>query len=248
MITAKDMQIVIPSRRRVESCAWTVRLFKNPIVCVAAEEADDYRDKVNAEIVFHPNDIVGLGPLRQWILDHWKQRLIFQCNDDVRSLYCVVGFRPRKIVDPEAIERIILNSANICADLGISCFSFSPFQDDVRKFRPQKPFSLTRLEGAMLGFIDRKLRYDPKVAQFDDVDLSLECCLKERFCWQDSRFAAEHNFITKGGGNTISRGLDNTKRELQYMKRKWGPYLGVGYSKETISLKVCVSRIQDLDV
>ena len=32
------------------------------------------------------------------------------------------------------------------------------------------------------------------------------------------------------------------------MKRKWGPYLGVGYSKETISLKVCVSRIQDLDV
>jgi hypothetical protein len=247
VITAKDLQVVIPSRRRMESCSWTVRLFKNPIVCVAEEEADDYKD-VGALVMTHPNDIVGLGRLRQWILDHFNARLIFQCNDDVKSLYCVVGFRPRKIVDPEAVERIILNSANICEGLGISCFSFSPFQDDVRKFRPQKPFSLTRLEGAMLGIIDRKLKYDPNVSQFDDVDLSLQCCLKERFCWQDSRFAAEHNFITKGGGNTISRGLDNTKRELQYMKRKWGPYLGIGYSKETISLKVCVSRIQDLDV
>lgn len=247
MITAKDLQVVIPSRRRVESCAHTVKLFKNPIVCVAEEEMDDYAG-VGAELVSHPNDVSGLGPLRQWILDHFPQRLIFQCNDDVKSLYCVVGFRPRKIVDPEAIERIILNSANICTDLGISCFSFSPFQDDVRKFRPQKPFSVTRLEGAMLGIIDRKVRYDPNVRQFDDVDLSLECCLKERFVWQDSRFAADHNFITKSGGNTVSRGLENTKRELQYMKKKWGPYLGVGYSKETISLKVKVQRNQDLEL
>ena len=111
-----------------------------------------------------------------------------------------------------------------------------------------RPLRLTRLEGAMMGIIGRKLKYDPNVSQFDDVDLSLECCLKERFCWQDSRFAAEHNFITKGGGNTISRGLENTKRELQYMKRKWGPYLGVGYGKEVISLKVKVERNQDLDV
>jgi hypothetical protein len=247
MITAKELQVVIPSRRRVESCAWTVKLFKNPIVCVAEEEKGDYKD-VGAELVTHPNDVVGLGPLRQWILDHFPQRCIFQCNDDVRSLYCVVGFRPRKIVDPEAIERIILNNANLCADLGISCFSFSPFQDDVRKFRPQKPFSTTRLEGAMLGIIGRKVKYDPNVRQFDDVDLSLQCCLQERFVWQDSRFAADHNFITKGGGNTVSRGLENTKRELQYMKRKWGPYLGAGYSKETISLKVKVSRSQDLEL
>jgi hypothetical protein len=247
MITAKELQVVIPSRRRVESCKWTVKLFKKPIVCVAEEEKDDYRD-VGAELVTHPNDIAGLGPLRQWILDNFKQRCIFQCNDDVRSLYCVVGFRPRKIVDPEAIERIILNSANICEELGISCFSFSPFQDDVRKFRPQKPFSFTRLEGAMLGIIGRNVKYDFNVRQFDDVDLSLQCCLQERFVWQDSRFAADHNFITKGGGNTISRGLDNTKRELQYMKRKWGPYLGAGYGKETISLKVKVQRNQDLEL
>lgn len=238
---------MIPSRRRVESCAHTVKLFKNPIVCVAEEELDDYRD-VGATLVTHPNDIGGLGPLRQWILDRFTERCIFQCNDDVKSLYSVVGFRPRKITEPEAIERIILNAANICEALGISCFSFSPFQDDVRKFRPQKPFSLTRLEGAMLGIIDRKVRYDPKIKQFDDVDLSLQCCLKERFVWQDSRFAADHNFITKSGGNTVSRGLDNTKRELQYMKRKWGEYLGVGYSKETISLKICVDRLQNLDL
>jgi hypothetical protein len=247
LIESKDLQVVIPSRRRVESCSHTVKLFKKPIVCVAEEEKEDYRD-VGAELVIHPNEVTGLGRLRQWILDHFKARIIFQCNDDVKSLYCVVGFRPRKIVDPEAIERIILNAANICEGLGISCFSFSPFQDDVRKFRPQKPFSLTRLEGAMLGIIGRKLRYDANVSQFDDVDLSLECCLKERFCWQDSRFAAEHNFITKGGGNTISRGLEKTKRELQYMKRKWGPYLGIGYGKEVISLKVKVERNQDLDV
>lgn len=223
-----------------------MRLFKKPIVCVAEEEKEDYH-AIGAELVTHPNNVTGLGRLRQWILEHFDAKLLVQCNDDVKCLYCVVGFRPRRISDPDAIERIILNQANICEDLGISCFSFSPFGDDVRKFRPQKPFTLTRLEGAFLGIIGRKVKYDPNVAQFDDVDLALQCCLKERFVWQDSRFAADHNFITKAGGNTVSRGLENTKRELHYMKKKWGPYVGIGYGKRVISLKVKVPRQQDLE-
>ncbi len=100
----------------------------------------------------------------------------------------------------------------------------------------------------MLGIIDRKIRYDPNVLQFDDVDLSLQCCLKERIVWQDSRFAADHNFITKSGGNTVSRGVANTERELAYMKKKWGPYLGVGYQKAVLSLKINVVRNRDLVV
>ncbi|HWP59508.1 MAG TPA: hypothetical protein VNL14_16570 [Candidatus Acidoferrales bacterium] len=247
MIEAKDMLVVIPSRRRVESCAQTVKLFKNPVVCVAEEELGDYKD-IGAKIVPHPNDIFGLGRLRQWILDHFNERVIVQCNDDVRSLYCVVGFRPRRIVDPHAIERILLNSANICEELGISCFSFNPFQDDVRKFRPHKPFQLTRLEGALLGILDRKIRYDPEVTQFDDVDLSLQALLKERIVWQDSRFAAEHNFITKAGGNTVSRSVENTQREFKHLKQKWGQYIGIGYQKRVVSLKVRVSRQQDLEL
>src|SRR5262249_60085463 len=91
LIESKDLEVVIPRRRRVESCSHTVKLFTHPIVCVAEEEKEAYGD-VGAEVVTHPNEVTGLGRLRQWILDHFKARVIFQCNDDVRSLYCVVGF------------------------------------------------------------------------------------------------------------------------------------------------------------
>lgn len=246
MISADSLRVVIPSRRRVESCAEAVRLFKRPLVCVAEEELSDYRG-IGAELLSHPNEIVGLGRLRQWILDHVRAHVLVQCNDDVKSLLCLVGRSVRSIIDPDAIERLLLNAAGICEELGVTCFSFSPTKD-VRKVAPWEPFRLTRLEGALLGFVGRGLRYDPAVSQFDDVNLSLEACLKDRFVWQDSRFAAEHNFITKGGGNSVSRSVERTTAELAHMKARWGRYMGVHSWKTTIRLVVGVPRRQSLDL
>lgn len=244
MIPPEEFQVVIPSRRRVESCRETVKLFRAPLVCVAEAEAEDYRD-VGAPILTHPDSISGLGRLRQWILDTVPNRVLVQCNDDVEYLICLVGRNERRISEPAAIERLLLNAAEACDALGISCFSFN-CTVDVRKERPFLPFGFSRLEGALFGMVGRKMRFDPAVSQFDDVNLSLECCLKERIIWQDERFAPVHNFQTKGGGNSVSRGKKQTAEELDYMKARWGHYLGVSHGLDTVRLAVRVDRARPL--
>lgn len=245
MIQPSDIQVVIPSRRRAEEAKYCAALWPSPVVCVADEEVDDYQD-VGVPVVPHP-PTRGLGQLRQWILDNFPHRCVVMCNDDVRALMCLVGKRARRITDPQAIFQAVWNAAVIAEGIGISCFSFSPTQD-LRKFNTQDPFRFTRLEGALFGFIGRRIRFDPKVMQHDDVDVTLQACLQDRIVWQDSRFAVAHNFQTKGGGNSEMRGSQRSREELLYMRAKWGDYLGWTPRDSVISVAVGVPRRQPLEV
>lgn len=247
MISKKDLKVVIPSRKRVESCAKTVQLFHNPIVCVAEEEEDEYLSALDCLVVTHPNEITGIGRLRQWILDRFDDRCLVQCNDDVRGLVCMAGQKSRRIRDRDAILAIMLNAANIAEGMGACVWSFAP-SPQPRMFSPIKPFYFTRIEGSLAGMIGREVRYDPKVAQFDDVDLALECLRTKRYVWQDVRFAPIHNFQTMAGGNSISRGKEKTAAELAHMKRKWGRYLRVHLTQSTVSLIIKVSRQQKINL
>jgi hypothetical protein len=257
MLHPDDLHVVIPSRRRVPEATYCVQLWpKGKVtVCVDEVEADDYR-AVGAPVVTHPPMKNGLGELRQWILDHFDSRCLVSCNDDVKGIRCLTGKRSRFIRDPGNMMQIVFNAATIAEGIGISCFGFSPTLVPFR-LDPFRPFLFNRLEGALLGIIDRKLRYDPQVAQHDDVDLTLQAMLTERIVWQDARFGVEHNFMSKGGGNSISRGEERMKRELAYLKRKWGEYFGymerkpgedgkVGAGVPRMSTAVNVKRQQDL--
>jgi len=246
VIEASDMQVVIPSRKRVESCRHTITLFKNPIVCVDESEAEDYAD-VGAEIVTHPRTY-GLGELRQWILDNFPQRVVVQCNDDVKSLQCCVGRHVRKITDADAIQQILLNSANIAEFIGTSVFTYSPYGSDVRMCWSNDPIRFNRIEGCLFGMIGRKFRFDPKVRQHDDLDLTFQVLLKDRIVYMDSRFAPEHDFMTKAGGNSEIRGNAAMTEELKYMRSKWGKYFGITRRKSMTSTAVGVKRRQQLKV
>jgi hypothetical protein len=228
----RDMRIVLPSRRRVAWCRESLKLWPTATVCVGEEEAADYR-ALGCEVVTHPDNIVGLGRLRQWIIEHFTERCIIQVNDDIRGLWCVVGKRSRVITDPPSIWQILLNSATIAEGLGISCFAYSRFGGDVRMFEATKPFSVKLLDCSLFGMIDRNYRFDPNVSQCDDVDLTLQCLLKERIVWTDVRFApvrlSNGGFSDKMemGGNAVSRGVEQTKREVEYLQKKWGAYYTV---------------------
>lgn len=247
MITDKDIQIVIPSRRRVESCRRTLELWPDAVVTVDEQEMDDYRD-VGAEVIPHP-PVYGLGELRQWILDNFDKKLIVQCNDDVEGLYCLVGRRPRLINDPQAMMQIILNQANIIEELGVSVFTFSPVGADIRKFWPQNPFRFNRIEGCLFGVLrPTRVHLDPRVRQHDDVDLTLTCLLHDRYVWMDSRFAAKHDYMTKAGGNSEIRGSMNMDEEIDYLRNKWGKYFRPLHKKTMLSTMIAVDRQQEIKV
>ena len=64
------MQFVIPSRGRADVIGQkALRIFPDAVMCVGDNEVEAY-SKVTQNLLVHPAGVVGIGPLRQWILDH----------------------------------------------------------------------------------------------------------------------------------------------------------------------------------
>jgi hypothetical protein len=63
------MKIVIPSKGRasVIQCK-ALRLFPNAVVRVGEDEVEPY-GKVSSNLLVHPANVLGIGPLRQWLMD-----------------------------------------------------------------------------------------------------------------------------------------------------------------------------------
>lgn len=221
MLAARDMQIVIPSRRRVQSCRTTANLLPSAKICVAEEEADDYHE-FGDRLVTHPDDVTGIGPVRRWCLDNFDAPTLVLIGDDVERVYCLVGRRPRQIKDPEAIWQVIYQAASVAHELNITCFAFA-MTADIRKFFPYQPFGLNKCAGPCLGFNGRNVVADPRLARYTDVDINLACLLKDRFCWQDCRFAFTHSFQNNVGGATHVHTVEHSQRDLATLASKWGP-------------------------
>ena len=91
------MQVVIPSRERVESCKKTIHLFHDPIVTVAESEMADY-SSLGCEVVSHPDNLVGCGPIRQWILDNFGDGTVFMADDDISHVWRLLGTSRKRAI------------------------------------------------------------------------------------------------------------------------------------------------------
>ena len=222
-MTEKDLKIIIPSRRRVESCRRSFQLVPSADVCVAEEEKGDYAEFGGA-LSTHPDEVTGVSNVRRWILQHYKQRCVIIFDDDVLRVSCLVGRKTRRIEDPAAIHRILLNSATIAEAMGASLFSYA-ITANVLDFFPYDPFSFLKANGPCLGFIGRGILPDPALSHNTDADLTLQALLKTRFVWQDTRFMFEHKIMTNSGGNRHVISKESWARDRKYLKRKWGDYL-----------------------
>lgn len=237
------MRIVIPSRKRAQSCAHALRLFPSATVCVDEAEAADYAPicaATNVELLLHPSSVAGIGPLRQWILDNVEDETVFMVDDDVSHLGVVAGRATRhaRIQDPDAVLQIVANAEACARGLGTPVFGFSQNGADVRKFRPQDPFVLATWVGGAIGIIGRDLRYDTELRLRADIDFCLQALLKYRCIFMDNRCAFIHQRFNNTGGNAHQRSQERNAYELAYLKRKWGKWLKVRQAKGTTIIDV----------
>ncbi|HWP59507.1 MAG TPA: hypothetical protein VNL14_16565 [Candidatus Acidoferrales bacterium] len=222
-MTEKDLRIVIPSRKRVESCRRAFRLVPSAEVCVAESEAEDYRE-FRAALTTHPDDVAGVSRVRRWILEHRKEKCVVIFDDDVSRVICLVGRKARVITDPVAVYRIIFNAASIAEGIGVSLFSFA-ITPNILNFFPYDPFGFLKANGPCLGFVGRRLLPDTALSHNTDADLTLQALLKDRIVWQDTRFMFEHQIMTNAGGNRHAISAGSWSADRHYLKRKWGAYL-----------------------
>ena len=132
------MKIIIPSRKRPEMAQRLQTILPESIVCIAESEYESYRDVCN-NIEPHPDNISGIAPLRQWILNHWEGPLVM-IDDDVMRLYCLTDQYAR-VIKFDNWPAVIENAAIMADDLGANVFGFNQAWD-VRKYRPMDPFRI----------------------------------------------------------------------------------------------------------
>jgi TET-associated glycosyltransferase-like protein len=240
-------RVVICSRRRADSIGKkSLRFFPDALVCVAKSEAKDYRP-LTKRLLLHPdndhtftNGAATLGALRNWVLDHVDDECIVMIDDDVSGIDSLAGVHTTAISDPQDVAAILANTARCAHDVGARVFGFN--QGDIRKYLPQKPFGLSARVGGVIGLIGRELRYDPRCALHEDLDLCLQSLLRHRIIWQDSRFVFRHLIFAGAGGNAVSRSNAAHAEELAYLQKKWGAHVTVSWAKTTVHARTAVER------
>jgi hypothetical protein len=155
--TASDPLIVCPTHGR----AGRVRLFDvlpDVPLCVAESQAPLYRDAYpDAELIVHPDEVVGIAPKRQWLLDRHPE--VFMFDDDVKAVVDL-GARPgeKARMTPEAVRGHVERLFDMARALDVYGVGFSSYGDPTL-YRPHRPFALTGfLSGHALG-----LRRSPKI-------------------------------------------------------------------------------------
>jgi hypothetical protein len=241
------MRIVIPSRKRVNACRDVLKLFPGALVVVHQEEVEDYSG-LDAELLAHPPEVAGIAPLKNWILDNVPDETVFIVDDDI-SMLKAMGGRPRKsapIRDPAVIRQVVENAAQAARVLGTPVFGFNQNGGDVRKFSNQDPIGMSGWVGGAMGIIGRELRYDSNLKLRADIDFCLQAQLRFRCIYSDLRFAFVEQRFNNTGGNAHMRSAERNRRELAYLRQKWGRWISLREGKGTVMIKVHVKRRQNL--
>jgi len=235
------MKIIIPTRGRADVIGdKALRLFPDATLCVGEDETDAYA-AVSDRLLVHPSNVVGIGPLRQWVLDHVEEPCVVMVDDDVTHVYSQVGFHKWRIEDADTARAIVERLAILARDAGVRVFGFNQAARPLT-YANFRPVSLDTWVGGLVGIIGRELRYDTSLLLRADIDFCLQSLLHDRIVLVDGRYSFIHTRFAGGGGNAANRSSERHMREIAYLRRKWGPYLAVVQAKGTTRLVVRVKR------
>ncbi len=88
------MKIVIPSKGRADVIGdKALRLFPDATLCVGESETAAY-GRLSDRLLVHPDTVAGIGPLRQWVLDHVDDPCVVMVDDDPGGMHSRAGGAP----------------------------------------------------------------------------------------------------------------------------------------------------------
>lgn len=241
-----DIKILILSRGRSGKVT-TVHLVPDYIeVLVPESEKEQYESTLTNKVLTIPDSFKGLGQVRNWVLDNFKEETIIMMDDDLTTLYCMTEEKARNIKDKEEVIQILINSAVMAKDMGVHCFGYS--QTDIRKFNGTEPFRLSTWVGGVIGVIGRKYRFRNDYFKVD-IDFCLKNLLVDRIIFMDNRYYFIQNRDNNTGGNSAFRTMEAYQKSCETLKRKWGKYIKIKMGKGSqISISLNVKRKQEVKI
>lgn len=240
------MKIIIPSKSRAFRVPALSQMFPTATWCVSVSERPLYA-LPDAQVLVHPDTVIGLPRKRQWILDHVPDETVVMVDDDVRDVWCQVGRHGRAMTDPLAITRILENSEGMAKGFGTSLFAFANL-GDVRKVRTFRPFHLTSWVGGVIGIIGRKFSFTTRLRRRGDIDFTMQVLERDRITFVDTRFAFRHDTFSMLGGGAGLTSSESDTQEIAWLTSRWSPWLRFSYGKSGAVPRVLVTRQQHLSL
>ena len=240
-----DIRIIILSRGRYNTITTTNILPDWIEVLVPESEYSSYKQRLENPLLTIPDEIEGLGAVRNWVLDNFKERTIIMLDDDIKRLYSLTGEYSEEIDDKEEVVQVLINTAVMANDMGVKVFGYN--QTDIRKYNATEPFRLSTWIGGVIGVIGRRYRFRQDKFKVD-IDYCLQNLLDERILLQDARYLFSQLRDNNIGGNSIFRTEEGYNKSVETLKRKWGDCIKVKNHKGQLHISLNVARRQKLEI
>ena len=231
------LQVVIPSRHRTHLIKHACSHFNAPLVCVDEGELKDYQEVLPAHmIITHPSHVNNLPLIRQWILDHVEADIIFQSDDDIKEVVCLVGHNPRVLTNPDDIEAVIWNAAMNCHEAGTVLFFFASNRNP-KLTSSLSPFTFTgHPVGCAMGFwreaFTREIRFHPEIRYTESVYICLRVLQRYRIAWCDTRFCFQPGpHMIAGGGLAGLRTREGLDADARLLKQLFGDIVTINHTR-----------------
>lgn len=237
-----NIKLLILSRGRANSITTNKILPEWVEILVPDDEIEQYKATVENPLLTIPTEIKGLGKVRNWVLDNFKEETIIMIDDDITHLYCLTGEKTRDVTDEEEVVQVLINTAVMAKDLNCHCFGFS--QTDIRKYNATEPFKFNSWIGGVIGIIGRKYRFRNDKYKVD-IDYCLQCLLVDRIIFQDCRYFFWQNRDNNKGGNSSFRTEEEYNKSIETLCDKWGDCLKISNQhKSQVKINLNVKRKQ----
>jgi hypothetical protein len=215
------LKICIPSLERSENLD-VLKLcgMKDVKIYVKTHEIETYAKVVGDKHVFEvPEDKIGLGAIRRFIVDDNRDEDYFVIlDDDVIGITYRFEDKMVEIANPDHFRGVLQNSYQVALDLGTPLFGYEATmnpnfytQMDMFSFAANVP-SCHGIIPSLLGDIN----YDPRLIVMNDYDIALQCKYYKRYMFVDKRYNLRWSkkWFNKGGSSTL-----RTKNLLQEMSK-----------------------------
>ncbi|MBN1224403.1 MAG: hypothetical protein JXB23_14240 [Candidatus Aminicenantes bacterium] len=236
-----EFKIIVPTYRRA-GMVTTLDHVKGASLCVTASEEDTYRRHYpDAEIIVHPDTIVGLAPKRQWIYEKFGN--VFMLDDDIKGVYRLYMRQLGPKLKPEETYHIIQWAGNMARLCGCFLFGFNKNPSPII----YSPFSPIRLSGVVtgcaFGMIEgSRLSFTSESTAVEDFYISGLNAHFHRKAFIDTRFNfVQDQTFTKKGGQSMYRNMETERRDTLFLRRCFGDAVTIKRSVQHAGHKKGVS-------
>lgn len=218
--------IIIVSHKRANNVL-TINAIDKCIICVPKSQESEYKEyNSNNEILVHPDEIIGLSPKRQWVLD--KVGDCFQCDDDISGVQRIYlkDYKEKNLIlsKKEAFD-LIQDFYEIAKEVGVYLFGFNRSTNPLI-YSGNKPYIMNKyICGGGLGLIKSDKLFFPNYPHFvgEDYFINALNAYHHRFSLIDARFAFQYHKTEAGAGGCADyRTTEKRKETYFFLKQKFG--------------------------